>query len=218
MVGAIGRFPEAVFLKRPDNSGYGFFFQNEKDFRDSVDSFTLPILRSFAGEPVPGQPEPADHIKTAIATLIGQAFDRSFSAELGAEGISRAVAALVRQYFKDAIPRVLLIERRDNKSSVRPGIEFMRHPGHPLAVVVDGAYHGGDAHFFSSAEDYRRVGESSPDQNCWLPQIVYRLYSQTPSVMLGHPMRDAAAGSNSVACRGMNFGLPAPLVERDIGH
>jgi hypothetical protein len=112
------------------------------------------------------------------------------------------------------VPRVLMIERRDSRLSVRPAIEFLRHPGHPLAVVVDGLPHGGEAHFFDTSDQYRRAGETHPDQSCWLPQIVYRLYSRTPSVMLGHPMRNAAAEANSVACRGMTFGLPAPLVER----
>ena len=214
MVGSATRYPEAVFLKRPDLTGYGFFFSSEPDFNAAVESFTAPILRSFAGEPVPGQPDPKDHLKTAAATLLGQAFDRSAPPELGPEGISRAVAAMVRQHFATAVPRVLLIERRDSRLSIRPAIEFLRHPGHPLAVVVDGLPHGGEAHFFDTPDQYRRAGESHPDQTCWLPQIVYRLYSRTPSVMLGHPMRDAGAGANSVACRGMSFGLPAPLVER----
>ena len=214
MVGSATRFPEAVFLKREDRTGYGFFFSSESDFRAAVDSFTTPILRSFVGEAVPGQPDPADHLKLAAATLLGQAFDRTAPPELGPEGISRAVAAVVRQHFATAVPRVLLIERREGRLSVRPAIEFLRHPGHPLAVVVDGLPHGGEAHFFDSPAEFRDTGESSPDQKCWLPQIVYRLYSRTPSVMLGHPLRDNEAGTNSVACRGMNFGLPGPLVER----
>jgi hypothetical protein len=214
MVGSATRFPEAVFVKRPDRTGYGFFFSGEADFRAAVESFTTPILRSFAGEPVPGQPDPKDHLKTASYTLLGQAFDRSAPPELGPEGISRAVAAMVRQHFATAVPRVLLIEQRDTRFSIRPAIEYLRHPGFPLAVVVDGLPHGGEAHFFETPEQFEQAGQSHPDQSCWLPQIVYRLYSRTPSVMLGHPMRDAAEGSNKIACRGMNFGLPAPLVER----
>jgi len=214
MVGAIARFPEAVFLRRPDHSGFGFFFQNEQDFKGAIDSFTAPILRSFAGEPVPGQPDPADHLKNAIGTLLGQAFDHSYSPDLGPEGISRAVAAFVRQIFPKEVPRVLMIERRDNKLAARPGIEFMKHPGHPLVVVVDGAPHGGEAHFFTSDEHYQKVAASPPSQHCWLPQIVFRLYSKTPSVMLGHPMRGSAPEDNKVAFRGLSFGLPAPLVER----
>jgi len=201
MVGSATRYPEAVFLKRPDRTGFGFFFSGEPDFRAAVESFNAPILRSFAGEPVPGQPDPKDHLKTAAYTLLGQAFDRSAPPELGPEGISRAVAAMVRQHFASAVPRVLLIEQRDTRFSIRPAIEFLRHPGHPL-------------HFFDTAEQFQQAGESHPDQAQWLPQIVYRLYSRTPSVMLGHPMRDNAATTSSVACRGLSFGLPAPLVER----
>jgi hypothetical protein len=214
MVGSATRFPEAVFLKRPDRTGFGFFFSGEADFRAAVESFTAPILRSFAGDPVPGQPDPKDHLKTAAYTLLGQAFDRSTPPELGPEGISRAVAAMVRQHFASAVPRVLLIEQRDTRLAIRPAIEFLRHPGHPLAVVVDALPHGGEAHFFDTADHYRQAGESHPDRIQWLPQIVYRLYSCTPSVMLGRPMRDAAGSTTSVACRGMTFGLPAPLVER----
>jgi hypothetical protein len=214
MVGVVARFPEAVFLRRPDNSGFGFFFQNEADFTGAIDSFTAPILRSFAGEPVPGQPEPAEHLKNAVVTLLGQAFDHTYSPDLGAEGISRAVAAFVRQVFAREVPRVLVIERRDNKLAARPGIEFMKHPGHPLAIVIDGALHGGEAHFFTSAEHYQKVAQSPPSQHCWLPQIVFRLYSRTPSVMLGHPMRGTSPEDNKVAFRGLSFGLPAPLVER----
>jgi len=214
MVGVVARFPEAVFLRRPDNSGFGFFFQNEADFNSAIDSFTAPILRSFAGEPVPGQPEPADHLKNAIATLLGQAFDHSYSPDLGAEGISRAAAAFVRQIFAREVPRVVVVERRENRLSARPAIEFMKHPGHPLVTVIDGAQHGGEAHFFTSAEHYAKVAQSAPSQSCWLPQIVYRLYLQTPSVMLGHPMRGTSPADNKVAFRGLSFGLPAPLVER----
>ena len=100
------------------------------------------------------------------------------------------------------------------KFAIRPAIEYLRHPGFPLAVVVDGAVHGGEAHFFASETAYRRVGQSAPTQHCWLPQIVYRLYSKTPSVMLGHVLRGNRADDNGVAFRSLSFGLPAPLVER----
>ena len=214
MVGSATRYPEAVFLKRPDMTGYGFFFSSESDFKAAVESFTAPILRSFAGEPVPGQPDPQDHLKTAAATLLGQAFDRSAPPELGPEGISRAVAAVVRQHFATAVPRVLLIERRDNRLAVRPAIEFLRHPGHPLAVVVDGLPHGGEAHFFDNADQFEQAGQSNPDQHRWLPQIVYRLYRRTPSVMVGKPSVDQSSGRHSVEFRAMEFGLKTPLEER----
>lgn len=214
MSGSQANHPEAVFLRRPDKTGYGFFFHGEADFDHAVQSFAQPILRSFTGEPVPGQPEPEAHLRTAIATFIGQAFDNAIPREVGPEGVSRAAAAAVRHTFRGAVPRVVVIERRDGKLAVRPGIEFMRHPGHPLAVVVDGDAHGGEARFFTSAEDFAQVGAGEASARCWLPQIVYRLYVQTPSVVAGRPVVDRATGKTSVEFRGLSFGLKAPLVER----
>jgi hypothetical protein len=207
-------FPEAVFLRRPDDTGYGFFFHGEDDFRHAADSFAQPVLRSFRGEPVPGQPDPIDHLKTAIATFIGQAFDHAVPAEVGAEGVSRAVAACVRTVFPHGVPRVVVVERRDGRLAVRPGVEFLQHPGHPLAVVVDADTHGGEAHFFSSAERFRSIGESQATARCWLPQIVFRLYETTPSVIAGRPDIDKASGKHNVTCRGLSFGAQAVLAER----
>ncbi|PKU22216.1 hypothetical protein [Telmatospirillum siberiense] len=207
-------FPEAVFLRRPDETGYGFFFHGEEDFRHAADSFSKPVLQSFAGEPVPGQPDPQEHLKVAIATFIGQAFDKAVPDEVGAEGISRAIAACIRHAFKGSIPRVVVVEHKKGRISLRPGIEFMRHPGHPLAVVVDADAHGGEARFFSSVEHFRKVGESEPNPRCWLPQIVYRLYDRTPSVIAGRPSVDRTTGKHNVECRGLSFGVKAPLEER----
>jgi hypothetical protein len=207
-------FPEAVFLRRPDDTGYGFFFHGEEDFRYAAESFARPVLQSFAGEPVPGQPDPHEHLKVAISTFIGQAFDKAVPDEVGAEGISRAIAAWVRQAFSGPIPRVVVIEHKNGRLNLRPGIEFMRHPGHPLAVVVDADAHGGEARFFTSAEQFRKTGESEPNARCWLPQIVYRLYGRTPSVIAGRPGVDHQTGKHNVECRGISFGLRAPLEER----
>ena len=207
-------FPEAVFLRRADHTGYGFFYRGENDFRHAADSFVKPIKRSFTGEPLPGQPDPDAHVKTAIATFLGQAFDKAVPAEVGAEGVSRAAAACVLNMFAVRLPRVVVIERRDGTLNVRPGIEFMRHPGFPLAVVVDGDAHGGEAHFFTSPEAFRAAAEAPPSPRCWLPQIVFRLYARTPSVMAGRPLADGSSGRHSVEFRGLAFGLPASLQER----
>src|SRR5476651_1611071 len=96
MAVAAARYPEAVLLHRGDGTGYGFFFKSEVDFTRAVDSFSKPILRSFQGEPVPNQPDPQEHLQTAIASLIGQAFDRTVPRDAGPEAVSRAVAACVR--------------------------------------------------------------------------------------------------------------------------
>jgi hypothetical protein len=214
MFAAKATFPEAIFLRRPDGTGYGFFYQGLDDFRHAAESFINPILQTFAGDPVPGQPEPQAHLKTAISTFIGQAFDKAIPNEVGAEGVSRAAAACVRDTFSAAVPRIVVIEQKDGRLNLYPGIEYMRHPGYPLAVVVDADTHGGEARFFNSADDFQKIGESAPDAKCWLPQIVYRLYASTPSVVAGRPVTDQSTGKHSVEFRGLNFGLNGPLVER----
>lgn len=214
MDGVKSGFPEVIFLRRADHSGYGFFYRGEGDFRHAVDSFVKPILRSFAGTPLPGQPDPQAHVKTAIATFLGQAFDKAVPSEVGAEGVSRAAAACAQDAFGARLPRVVVIERKDGAMNIRPGIEFMRHPGFPLAVVVDADSHGGEAHFFTTGKDYQAKAATPPTARCWLPQIVFRLYSRTPSVMAGRPLADGTDGRHSVEFRGVSFGLPAPLVER----
>lgn len=208
------RYPEAVLLHRGDGTGYGFFFKNEVDFTRAAESFSKPILRSFQGEPVPNQPDPQDHLQTAIASLVGQAFDRTVPRDAGPEAVSRAVAACVRATYAGAIPPAVVIERRDGKMAVRPGSEYLRHPGHPMAVVVNSGPHGGDAQFFANEDEYRRVAERQADIRTWLPQIVYRLYSRTPSVVAGRPLRDHGSGSTSVEFRAVTFGQEAPLTER----
>ena len=207
-------FPEAVFLRRPDDTGYGFLYHGEADFHHAAASFSRPVLRSFTSRPVPGQPEPEDHLKTAILTFLGHAFDRAVPVEVGAEGISRAAAAFVLQSFPNRIPGIVVIERRDGRTQARPGTEFLTHPGHPLAVVLDADAHGGEAWFFPDAPSFQSAGTSPVTAQRWLPQIVYKLYARTPSVMAGKPLTDRASGRHSVACRGLAFGRPAPLVER----
>ena len=210
----MGRFPEAVFLDRGDGTGYGFFFKSEADFGRAVDSFSKPILRSFQGEPIPNQPDPQDHLKTAMAALIGQAFDRSVAAAAGPEAVSRAAAAYVRSVYPGAVPGALVIERRDGRLALRPGTEYLQQAGHPRAVVVHAGPHGGDAQFFASEDEYRRAAERAPDARSWLPQIVYRLYARTPSVVAGRPLRDFASGSTSVEFRAVTFGQAVALVDR----
>ncbi len=211
---ATARYPEAVFLHRGDGTGFGFFFKNEADFTRAIDSFAKPILRSFKGPPIPNQPDPQDHLRTAIATLIGQAFDHAIPGGAGPEAVSRAVAAHVRNVYTGGVPKVVVIERKDGQLTVRPGGEYLNHPGHPLAVVVHMGPHGGAAHFYGDDTAYRRAAERRPDTRTWLPQIVFRLYERTPSVVAGKPIRDQASGSTGVEFRAISFGSDAPLVER----
>jgi len=214
MGGANTGYPQAVFLHRGDGSGYGFLFADEADFARAVDSFAKPILRSFQGAPVPNQPDPQAHLQTAIATLIGQAFERTVAPGAGPEAVSRAAAACVRANFGMNVPAIVVIERHQGKLAVRPGAEYLRHPGFPMAVIVHAGPHGGEAHFFASEDAYRRAAERQADTHVWLPQIVYRLYARTPSVVAGRPLRDLGGGATKVEFRAIDFGQRAPLVER----
>jgi len=208
------RYPEAVLLDRGDGTGYGFFFKNEADFSRAVESFSKPILRSFQGQPIPNQPDPQDHLRTAIATLIAQAFDRTVARSAGPEAVSWAVAACVRTTYTSAMPLAIVIERREGKLAVRSGEEYLRHPGHPMAVVVHAGPHGGDAQFFASDAEFQRAATREPNERSWLPQIVYRLYERTPSVVAGRPLRDLGSGKTNVEFRTVTFGKNAPLIER----
>ena len=99
--------------------------------------------------------------------------------------------------------------------AARSGAEYLAHPGHPLAVVVGHPNEGGGpCHFFDTPEDYRQAGTGAPTDSCWLPQILYRLYAATPSVMMGRPRAQDEGASVGVECNGVTFGRPAPLVER----
>ncbi|HEY1720001.1 MAG TPA: hypothetical protein VGG27_02060 [Magnetospirillaceae bacterium] len=208
------RFPEAVLLHRGDGTGFGFFFKSEADFQRAIDSFSKPILKSFQGPPIPNQPDPQDHLRTATATLIGQAFDRAVPGGAGPEAVSWAVAACVRTTYAVIVPTVVVIERRDTKLAVRAGEEYLKHPGFPMAVVVHAGPHGGTAHFYADGEAYRRAAERDPDTRIWLPQIVYRLYERTPSVVAGKPVRDLPSGKTNVEFSAFAFGREAPLIER----
>jgi hypothetical protein len=131
-------------------------------------------------------------------------------------------AAAVREKFADpdkSLPRVIVIERKaDGGIAIRDAKEYLDHPGFPLAVIVGKpAKGGGAAHFFPERAAYEKAGQTALTDEMWLPQIVYRLYSETPSVVLGLP-RTGSAGKMGVECRALAFGAPAKLVERKSKH
>ena len=115
------------------------------------------------------------------------------------------------------MPRVVAITRKSGEHGgivIRDAHEYLEHPGYPLALIVGRAQQGGgSAHFFASRADYEKVGASAPDQETWLPQIVFRLYAETPSVVMGMP-KSGKKGEMGVECVALGFGQPAKLVER----
>ncbi|MEQ9447900.1 MAG: hypothetical protein RLN70_03225, partial [Rhodospirillaceae bacterium] len=130
-------------------------------------------------------------------------------------------AAAVREKFREeadegAMPRVVSIARSasDGGIAIRSGSEYLDHPGFPMAVIVGKpSAGGGPAHFFADRSSYEKMGETEPTQECWLPQIVFRLYVQTPSVVMGMP-KAGKDGDMAVECRALAFGRKAKLEER----
>jgi len=207
-------FPQIVFLDRGDGTGYGFFYDSAADFIHAADSFVRPILRSFAGEPVPGQPAPQEHLRSALQSFLNQAFHGSIPDEVGAEGVSRAVAALLRLRLGTQIPAVVVVEQHEGRIMVRPGLEYLPDGGYPRAVVLDADTHGGAAHFFPTGEDFLVAAHEDPTPACWLPQIIVRLYRRTPSVVVGKPIPDRRSGKSAVEFRAPSFGNKGYFVER----
>lgn len=132
-----------------------------------------------------------------------------------------AAAAVREKFAKEAaagkMPRVIIITRKGGESGgivIRDAHEYLEHPGYPLALIVGKvSVGGGAAHFFASRAAYEKVGSSPPSQEMWLPQIVYRLYAETPSVVMGIP-KQGKKGDMGVECVALAFGERAKLVER----
>src|SRR5262249_23484845 len=156
----------------------------------AADHFLLPAVH-YSGTDV-NDPEQR---RTLSYDFLWRYFAKPQAREFFRENIRWIVAAAAREKFRAEIgmgggPRVLGIERRqgDDGIIIRDAPEYLEHPGHPLAIVVGKpGYGGGPAHFFDSAATYAKTGATAPSQETWLPQIVYRLYAETPSVVMGMP-------------------------------
>ena len=106
------------------------------------------------------------------------------------------------------MPQVILIARKPDDGGIvlRDAHEYLEHPGYPRAVIVGKpSTGGGPAHFFANRQMFEKVGQSPPTQERWLPQIVYRLYAETPSVVMGMPKQEKN-GDMGVECRALAFG------------
>ena len=127
-----------------------------------------------------------------------------------------AAAATIEKYgVTGPMPQIVKVERKaDGGISIGSGDEFLKHPGFPMAVIIGKPSKGGGrAHFFESRSDYEDAGARGLSDAMWLPQIVYRLYETTPSVVMGLP-KAGGEGQMSVECRALAFGRKAKLVER----
>lgn len=215
MAGSARQHPDVILVEVQPGEGFGFTYLSVSDFDIAADHFLLPAVK-FASL----DPNNAEQRRTVAYDFLWRYFNKPQAKGYFRENVRWIAAAAVREKFLDegmkgVMPRVVVIARTgDGGIGIRPGTEYLEHPGFPLAVVVGKpAAGGGQAHFFARREDYERVGQSAPSQDVWLPQIVYRLYAETPSVVMGMP-KTGKDGDMAVECRALAFGQKAKLVER----
>lgn len=216
MAGSLRQHPDVILVEVQPGEGFGFTYLSVGDFDNAADHFLLPAVKYAALDP-----HSDEQRRTVAYDFLWRYFNKPQAKGYFRENVRWIAAASVREKFLEegkagVMPRVIVISRNagDGGISIRPGAEYLEHPGFPLAVVVGKpAAGGGQAHFFARREDYERIGQSAPTQDVWLPQIVFRLYSETPSVVMGMP-KTGKDGDMAVECRALAFGQKAKLVER----
>jgi hypothetical protein len=203
-----------------NSEGFGFTFLSADDFDYAADHFMLPAVK-YASVDVS---DPEQRRELAY-DFLWRYFSKPDAKGYFRENVRWIAAAAAREKFateaqSGRMPRVIVIERKGGEGAgivIRDGHEYLEHPGYPLALIVGKpAAGGGNARFFSSRADYEKVGESKPNQDTWLPQIVYRLYAQTPSVVMGIP-KPGEKGEMGVETMALGFGERAKLIERKAG-
>ena len=210
------RHPDVILVEVQPGEGFGFTYLSVDDFDYAADHFLLPAQKYAALDP-----NNAEQRRTVAYDFLWRYFNKSQSKGYFRENVRWIAAAAVREKFSaeaqaGEMPRVIAIGRKpsDGGIVIRPGSEYLEHPGYPLAVIIGKpSAGGGQAHFFSTREDFERVGQKPPTQDVWLPQIVYRLYVQTPSVVMGMP-KQGKDGDMAVECRALSFEQKAQLIER----
>jgi hypothetical protein len=210
------RHPDIVLVEVDGGEGYGFTYLSEEDFDYAADHFIIPAVKYASLDP-----DDMDQRRTVAYDFLARYFNKPQGKGYFRENVRWIAAAAVREKFCDdakegSMPRVVNIARKsgDGGIAIRSGTEYLDHPGFPLAVIVGKpSAGGGPAHFFSDRASYEKTGESKPSQEEWLPQIVFRLYERTPSVVMGMP-KEGKDGDMAVECRALAFGRDAKLVER----
>jgi len=212
--------PDVVFVKRLDGSGYGFFYSTPAQFDNAANGFIAPIKERIAAE----SGEKGDIalnekdlcLKASIAS-IGQVFKPNWEDEAGIDASRCVAASCVSELdWGDETPQCVVIEQVGDDISIREGFEFMDHPGYPLAIVIGSKQDGGGvATFFDSIDEFKLLGAKPPSQDVWLPQLIYRLYSRTPSIITGIPTPPTEEGKGvGVECHAYNLNRKGQLIER----
>ena len=200
-----------------ETEGFGFTYLSSEDFDLAADHVMLPALQYAKAD----ENDAKARRELAYDFLWGY-FNKPQGKGYFRENVRWIAAAAVREKFIDEamagkMPRVVVIARKSGEDGgivIRDAHEYLEHPGYPLALIVGKPQHGGgQAHFFANEAAYEKAAQTKPSQETWLPQIVYRLYAQTPSVVMGIP-KPGKNGEMSVECRALGFGRAANLVER----
>jgi len=212
-------FPEIIFIKRLDGTGYGFFYSTMAQFQNAAHGFIAPIKERIEKESqdhkeLPMSPEELT-LKASINSL-EKVFEPNWNDQEGIDG-TRCVAAscVAETKWIDEIPSAIVIEQAGDEITIREGFEFMEHPGYPLAVVIGSKQDGGGlCTFFDAPSEFKQVATKAPTENTWMPQLIYRLYSKTPSIMTGIPVPSETGKGVGVECNAYTLNRKGQLIER----
>ena len=212
--------PDLILMQVYDGEGFGFTYLSAEDFEYTADQFMLPAVKYAAVDVTD-----AEQRRELAYDFLWRYFSKPNAKGYFRENVRWIAAAAAREKFAPEIkagkmPRVIVISRKGSGEGggivIRDANEYLEHPGYPLALIIGKPQHGGgSAHFFASREAYEKVGASPPTQEMWLPQIVYRLYAATPSVVMGIP-KPGPKGEMGVECMALGFGERAKLIERKL--
>ena len=212
--------PEVIFVKRLDGTGYGFFYSTPAQFENAADGFIFPIKERIKKESEEKSEIPvnADELclKAAVSS-IAKVFAPNWDDESGIDA-ARCVAAscVAEAKWEESYPQCIVIEQAGDEITMRDGFEFMDHPGYPLCIVIGSKLDGGGlCTFFDTPEEFFQVATKPPSQNVWLPQLIYRLYVKTPSIMTGFPTPPSEEGKGvGVECHAYTLNREGQLIER----
>lgn len=219
MTGVNLDFPEVIFIKRLDGSGYGFFYSTLAQFQNAADGFIFPIkerIKKESGEHGSLPMEAEEITLKASTSSMEKVFATDWNDQDGIDG-ARCVAASCAAETKwpDQAPIVVVIEQVGDEINIREGFEFLEHPGYPLGVVIGSKADGGGlCTFFDTLDEFKQVATKAPTQNTWMPQLIYRLYTKTPSIMTGVPTPSENGKGVGVECNAYTLNRKGQLIER----
>lgn len=203
--------PDAIFVRFGGAKGYGFTYIDEEAFAACADHFLAIALAR--------EEEDTEEVRrTACHDQLWRVFADPNGEQYTWHNVRWIAAAATRDKYgyEGPIPRIVVIENAEDDSGIviRPGEEYLNHPGWPMALIVGHpATGGGPATFYESRDSFEADAGQAMSDKVWLPQIVDRLYEVTPSVVMGMP-KSGKDGKMQVQCRSLAFGVKAELKER----